>query len=49
MNPWCPDARTAEGTRLGEGSSEFVLEEQGVSSLVPTSGGSRRGVNYGDF
>ena len=26
MNPWCPDAGTSEGTRLGEGSSEFVLE-----------------------
>ena len=48
-NPWCPDAGTSEGTRLGEGSSEFVLEGHRVNCLVPTSGGSRRGVNFGDF
>ena len=48
-NPWCPDAGTSEGTRLGEGSKEFVLEGHRVSCLVPTSGGSRRGVNFGDF
>ena len=46
---WCPDARTSEGTRLGEGSSEFVLEGHRVSCLVPTSGDSGRGVNFGDF
>ena len=48
-NPWCPDAWTSEGTRLGEGSSELVLEGHSVSCLVPTSGGSGRGVNFGDF
>ena len=48
-NPWCPDAATSEGTRLGEGSREFVLEGHRVSCLVPTSGGSGRGVNFGDF
>ena len=49
MNPWCPDAETSEGTRLGEGFKEFVLEGHRVSCLVPTSGGSGRGVKYGDF
>ena len=49
MNPWCPDAGTSEETRLGEGSREFVLEGHRVSCLVPTSGGSGRGVNFGDF
>ena len=48
-NPWCPDAGTSEGTRLGEGSREFILEGHRVSCLVPTSGGSGRGVNFGDF
>ena len=48
-NPWCPDAGTSEGTRLGEGSREFVLEGHRVSCLVATSGGSRRGVNFRDF
>ena len=49
MNPPCPDAGTAEGTRLGEGSREFVREGHGVSCLVPTSAGSRQGVNFGVF
>ena len=44
-----PDAETSKGTRLGEGSREFVLEGHRVSCLVPTSGGSGRGVNFGDF
>ena len=48
-NPWCPDAGTSERTRLGEGSRKFVLEEHRVSCLVPTSGRSGRGVNFGDF
>ena len=48
-NPCCPDAGTSEGTRLGEGFREFVFEEHRVSCLVPTSGGSGRGVNLGDF
>ena len=48
-NPWRPDAGTSEGTRLGEGSREFVFEGHRVSCLVPTSGGSGRGVNFGDF
>ena len=48
-NPWCPDAGTSEGTRLGEGSREFVLEGRRVSCLVPTSGRSGPGVNFGDF
>ena len=48
-NPWCPDAETSEKTRLGEDSREFVLEGHRVSCLVPTSGRSRRGVNFGDF
>ena len=48
-NPWCPDAGTSEGTRLGEGSKEFVLEGHRISCLVPTSGGSGRGVNFGEF
>ena len=39
----------SEGTRLGEGSREFVLEGHRVSCLVPTSGGSGRGVNFGVF
>ena len=34
---------------LGEGSREFVLEGHGVSCLVPTSGRSGRGVNFGVF
>ena len=42
-----PDAGTSEGTRLGEGSREFVCEGHRVSCLVPTSGGSGRGVNFG--
>ena len=45
----CPDAGTSEGTRLGEGSREFVLEGHRVSCLPPTSGGSGREVNFGDF
>ena len=49
MNPWCPDAGTSEGTRLGEGSREFVREGHRVSCLVPTSGGSEQGVNFGVF
>ena len=49
MNPWCPGSGTSEGTRLGEGSREFVLEGHRVSCLVPTSGGSGRGVNFGVF
>ena len=49
MNPWCPDAGTSEGTRLGEGSNESVREGHRVSCLVPTCGGSERGVNFGDF
>ena len=49
MNPWCPDAGTSEETRFGEGSSECVHEGQRVSCLVPTSGRSGRGVNFGDF
>ena len=48
-NQWCPDAETSEETRLGEGSKEFVLEGHWVSCLVATSGGSGRGVNFGDF
>ena len=48
-NLWCPDAGSSVGTRLGEGSREFVLEGHRVSCLVPTSGGSGRGVNVGDF
>ena len=48
-NPWCPDAGGSEGTRLGEGSREFVLEGHRVSYLVPTSGGSEQGVNFGVF
>ena len=48
-NLCCPDAGTSEGTRLGEGSREFVLEGHRVSCLVPTSGGSGRGVNFGVF
>ena len=48
-NPWCADARTSEGTRLGEGSREFLLEGHRVSCLVPTSGRSGRGVNFGVF
>ena len=48
-NPWGPDAGTSEGTRLGEGSKEFLLEGHRVSCLVPTSGGSRPGVNFGVF
>ena len=48
-HPCCPDAGTSEGTRLGEGSKEFVLEGHRVSCLVPTSDGSGRGVNFGDF
>ena len=46
---WCPDAGTSERTRLGEGSREFVLEGHRVSCLVPTSGGSGRGVRFGVF
>ena len=46
-NPWCPDAGTSEGARLGEGSSEYVFEGHRVSCLVPTSGGCGRGVNFG--
>ena len=49
MNLWCPDAGTSEETRLGEGSRKFVLEGHRVRCLVPTSGGSGRGVNFGDF
>ena len=49
MNPWCPDAGGSEGTRLGEGSREFILEGHRVGCLLPTSGGSRRGVNCGVF
>ena len=49
MNPWCPDAGGSEGTRLGEGSREFLLEGHGVSCLVCTSGGSGQGVNFGLF
>ena len=48
-NPWCPDAGTSEGTRLGEGSREFVRKGHRVSCLVPTSGGSWGGVNFGVF
>ena len=48
-HPCCPDAGTSEGTRLGEGSREFVLEGHRVSCLVPTSGGSGREVDFGDF
>ena len=48
-HPCCPDAGTSEGTRLGEGSREFVLEGHRVSCLVPTSDGSGRGVNFGNF
>ena len=48
-NPWYPDAGTTEGTRLGEGSRELVREGHRVSCLVPTSGGSRGGVNFGFF
>ena len=48
-NPWCPDAGTSEGTRLGAGPREFILEGHGVSCLVPTSGGSGPGVSFGDF
>ena len=48
-NPWCPDAGTSEGTRLGEGSREFILEGHRVSCLVPTSDWSRRGVTFGVF
>ena len=48
-NPWCPDAGTSEGTRLGEGSREFVIEGHRVSCLVPTSGRSGQGVNFGEF
>ena len=35
--------------RLGEGSGELVCKGHRVSCLVPTSGGSGRGVNFGDF
>ena len=49
MNPWCPDAGTSEGTRLGEGSREVVCQEHRVSCLVPTSRGSGQGVNFGVF
>ena len=48
-NLWCPDAETSEGTRLGKGSRELVFEGHRVSCLVPTSGGSGRGINFGDF
>ena len=48
-HPCFPDAGTSEGTRLGEGSRGFVLEGHRVSCLVPTSGGSAKGVNFGDF
>ena len=48
-NPWRPDAGTSEGTRLGEGSREFVLEGRRVSCFVPTCGGSGQGVNFGVF
>ena len=34
---------------LGEGFSEFLLEGHRVSCLVPISGWSRRGVNFGVF
>ena len=34
---------------MGEGSREFVLEGHRVSCLVPTSGRSGRGVNFGVF
>ena len=48
-NSWCPDAGTSEGTRLGEGSEQFVLEGHRVSCFVPISGGSGRGVHFGVF
>ena len=48
-HPCCPDAGTSEGTRLGEGSREFVLEGHRVSCLVPTSGGSPQVVSFGVF
>ena len=44
-----PAGLASEGTRLGEGSREFVLEGHRVSCLVPTSGGSGREVNFADF
>ena len=44
---WTPGG-TSEGTRLGEVSRKFVLEGHRVSCLVPTSGESGRGVNFGD-
>ena len=47
--PWCPDAGTSEGTRLGEASSKLLFEGHKVSCLVPTSAGSGRGVNFGEF
>ena len=46
-NLWCPDAGTSEGTKLGEGSREFVFQGHRVSCLVPTSGRSEGGVNFG--
>ena len=46
---WRPDAGDAEGARSGEGSRELVLEGHRVSCLVPTSGWSGRGVNFGVF
>ena len=46
-DPWRPDIRTSEGTRLGEGSREFVLKGHRVSCLVLTSGGSGGEVNFG--
>ena len=39
MNPRRPDAGTSEGTRLGEGSGEFVLEgHRSVASSLPLAG-----------
>ena len=44
-----PDAEDSEGTRLGDGSKRFVREGHRVSCLVPTSGRSGRGINFGVF
>ena len=46
MNPWYPDAGTSEETRLGGGSRGFVVEGHRVRCLVPTSSGSKQGVNF---
>ena len=48
-NPWRPDAGASEGTRFGERSRNFLLEGHRVSCLVPTSGRSAQGVNFGVF